>query len=195
MKKAPNFLVNAEVLGLNVKDAGIFAFGTTLAAANPFAGVAAMVGADAVKASVNAGKRGRRKADDSCGTIGDFFAGIGYAAVEATQSGAIRRGKSSQQQIDAFDWLIGVSANTGTYVAENKEKFGQAGGATAGMITGAAIAGPVGMVVGGIIGGATTGLAIRGITNKLNAHEEKRQLTQKETEQHVVKKAQLTLDY
>mmetsp|Transcript_53307 Transcript_53307/g.129538 ORF Transcript_53307/g.129538 Transcript_53307/m.129538 type:complete len:1051 (+) Transcript_53307:160-3312(+) len=194
LKKTPNFLINADVLGLNVKDAGLFAFGATLAAANPYAGVAAMVGADAVKASVNAGKRGRRKGDDARGTVGDFFMGIGYAAVEATQSGAIRRGKSSHQQQDAFDWLVGVSAGTGTYVAENKEKFGQAGGATAGMITGGAIAGPVGMVVGGIIGGATSGLAIRRITNKLKAQEEKDELRQKEAERHVVKKAQLTLD-
>jgi len=195
LEKTSNFLSNAEVLGLNVKDAGLFAFGASLVAVNPFVlGAAAMVGADAVKGSVNAAKRGRGKDDDATGTVGDFLTGIGYAAVEATQSGAIRRGKSSHQQLDAFDWLVGASAGTGTYVAENKEKFGQAGGATAGMITGGAIAGPVGMVVGGIIGGATSGLAIRRITNKLKAQEEKDELRQKEAERHVVKKAQLTLD-
>jgi hypothetical protein len=130
LSKSTDFLKNAEVLGLNVQNAGMFALGTTLAAANPFAGVAVMVGADAVKASVEAGKRARKAKEGAHGTIGDFFIGIGYAAVEATESGAIRRGKKAGQQLDPLDWMIGVSASTGQYLGDNKEKFGQAGGAS-----------------------------------------------------------------
>ena len=62
LAKAPEFISNAEVLGLNVLDLTASTWGNFLGLATPLGavtGVAAVVGVDAVKNAVNAGKRGR----------------------------------------------------------------------------------------------------------------------------------------
>jgi hypothetical protein len=157
------FIENAEVLGLNVEQAGTFGFATTLGWATPaapFIGLAAIVGVDSVKGAIEAGKRQRHADKLDKATASDFFRGIGYSAVEATERGKLRRG-SVDGRGNVLDWVVGSTENTGEYLNKNKDKIGGAGGATAGVVIGTLVGGPVGAIVGGIVGGASTGFAIK----------------------------------
>ena len=168
LSHSSGFLQNAEVLGLNVEQAGTFGLATTLGWATPaapFIGLAAIVGVDSVKGAIEAGKRQRHADKLDKATASDFFRGIGYSAVEATEKGKLRRG-SIDGRGNALDWVVGTTENTGEYLNQNKDKIGGAGGATAGVVIGTLVAGPVGAIVGGIFGGASTGYAIKTIDKR-----------------------------
>ena len=52
------------------------------------------------------------------------------------------------------DFSAGAVSATGEYVSQNSKRLAGAGGSAAGMIAGAAIAGPIGLVAGAMLGGA-----------------------------------------
>jgi len=178
LHRTPHFISNAELLGINVENAGAFSLGAVLFGVSgpigPFVGVAAVVGVDAVRGSIEAGKRSRnaKEGEQETHHLGDFFRGIGYSAVEATRQGKLRRGYGNGNDDDdtnhqdgnsniLFDWVVGASVNTSDYIGTNKETLGSAGGAGAGILVGTLLGGPVGAVIGGVVGGMTTGTAIR----------------------------------
>lgn len=198
LSRTPNFLQNAELLGINVKSAGVFGLGAHFIATpiGPFVGVAAVVGVDAVRASIEAGKRGRQASEDDYARVSDFFRGIGYSAVEATQLGKLRRGAEDRNG-NILDWMVGATANTSEYIGNNKDTLGSAGGAGVGVLVGTLLAGPVGAAVGGLVAGMTTGSAIRRIDQKIKTVLERReiQVEQKriEIEEKSLKPGQLAL--
>jgi len=116
LARVPDFISNAEVLGLNIIDnttglwatwAGIGTLGSTLGAG---AGVAAITGVDAVKGAIDAGKRRRNVSESADTKPGDFFRGLVQAAGEATKEGAAKRGKDGDGNI--IDWAVGATSNT-----------------------------------------------------------------------------------
>jgi len=176
LARTPNFLENAELLGVNVNKAGAFSLGATLGIASPigpFVGVAAVVGVDAVRGSIEAGKRSRSAKEGEAAKVGDFFRGIGYSAVEATRKGKLRRGGGDGKG-NVVDWMVGATVNTSNYIGKNKDALGSAGGAGAGVLVGTILGGPVGAVIGGVVGGMTTGTAIRQIDKRIKKVLKKR---------------------
>ena len=169
LSRTPGFLENAELLGINVKSAGAFSLGAhfIVSPIGPFVGVAAVVGVDAVRGSIEAGKRSRHAKEGEAARVGDFFRGVGYSAVEATRKGKLRRNIKSDRKGNLVDWMVGATVNTGDYIGKNKDTLGSAGGAGAGVIVGTILAGPVGAVIGGVVGGMTTGTAIRRIDKRI----------------------------
>ena len=179
LSQTPEFLQNAELLGINVKSAGAFSLGAHFIPSpiGPFVGVAAVVGVDAVRGSIEAGKRSRKAQEGEAARAGDFFRGIGYSAVEATRRGKLRRSGSLARKGNLLDWMVGATENTGEYIGKNKDTLGSAGGAGAGVLVGTLIAGPVGAVIGGVVGGMTTGTAIRRIDRRIKTILQKQEDT------------------
>jgi len=179
LSQTPEFLQNAELLGINVKSAGAFSLGAHFIPSpiGPFVGVAAVVGVDAVRGSIEAGKRSRKAQEGEAARAGDFFRGIGYSAVEATRRGKLRRSGSLARKGNLLDWMVGATENTSEYIGKNKDTLGSAGGAGAGVLVGTLIAGPVGAVIGGVVGGMTTGTAIRRIDRRIKTILEKKEDT------------------
>ncbi|CAB9503791.1 expressed unknown protein [Seminavis robusta] len=159
LKNFPGFITNSEVLGLSVVDMGLNTYGTYLGLATPFGaagGLAAIAAVDTVKGAVAAGKKARNADQEDKAQLTDVVRGIGYAAVDATKRGALRRGKKDSENLNVVDWVEGVTHDTTKYVDDNKARLGGAGGAGAGMLVGTLLGGPVGGIIGGILGGATT---------------------------------------
>jgi hypothetical protein len=122
---------------------------------------------------VEAGKRQRKALDGEQGNVIDFFRGLGYSVVEATEKGKLRRGEPDGRG-NLLDWVVGATVNTTDYIDENKDKLGAAGGGATGVIVGTLIGGPVGGVIGGIIGGVSAGTTIRQLDKRLKKKEEER---------------------
>ncbi len=192
LSKTPDFLQNAELLGINVKSAGAFSLGAHFIPSpiGPFVGVAAVVGVDAVRGSIEAGKRSRQAQEGEAARVTDFFRGIGYLAVEATQRGKLRRTGSIHRRGNILDWMVGATADTGEYIGKNKDTLGSAGGAGAGVLVGTILGGPVGAVIGGVVGGMTTGTAIRRIDRRIQAVLQNRE---QKIEEQKLKPGQLAL--
>jgi hypothetical protein len=191
LSRTKDFLQNAELLGINVNKAGAFSLATLGFATpiGPFVGVAAVVGVDAVRGSIEAGKRSRRAEEGEAAKAGDFFRGIGYSAVEATRKGKLRRGAKDGRG-NVVDWVVGATVNTGDYIGKNKDTLGSAGGAGAGILVGTILGGPIGAVIGGVLGGMTTGTAIRRIDKRIKKVIEKRET---KYEENKLKPGQLVL--
>jgi len=167
LSRVPNFVSNAEVLGINVMDSTAVTYGTWLGISSLGAGggVAAVAGVDAVKGAVAAGKRSR-KADESEGwRPGDLLRGVIYSAGEATKEGAIKRGKSHGKG-NVVDWAVGAAEGTAEYASENKSRLGGAAGGGGGFLIGLALGGPIGGVIGGVVAGATARKAIESYEDK-----------------------------
>lgn len=166
LAKAPEFISNAEVLGLNVLDSTASTWGNFLGLATPFGtvtGVAAVVGVDAVKNAVNAGKRGRGVSENDDYEASDIARGLFQAAKEATvRGGAEMRGKKDNEG-NVIDWAVGATTTTGEYVGENKTRLGGAAGGAGGFWVGMAVGGPVGAVIGGLAATAVTGKMLKTI--------------------------------
>ena len=165
LAKAPEFISNAEVLGLNVLDSTASTWGNFLGLATPFGavtGVAAVVGVDAVKNAVNAGKRGRGVSENDDYEASDIARGLFQAAKEATVRGAEMRGKKDNEG-NVIDWAVGATTTTGEYVGENKTRLGGAAGGAGGFWVGMAVGGPVGAVIGGLAATAVTGKTLKTI--------------------------------
>jgi hypothetical protein len=180
LARAPAFIRNVELLGLNVLDtasglsatyagAGSLAavFGSTLGSAlGAGAGVVVVTGFDAIKGAVDAGKRARKVDEDEASRPTDFFIGIVQAAKESTRDGASKRGKL-QGEGNVIDWTVGATVNTTEYVKKEKNKLGAAGAGGGGFLIGMAVGGPIGAVVGGLLASATTGAALKTIDRKM----------------------------
>ncbi len=79
---------------------------------------------------------------------------------ETTKAGAMaRRGDSSEHR--AGDFIVGASKSVGDYTSSNKSRLGGAAGSTIGMVAGAALLGPVGLVAGSIAGGMALSNALK----------------------------------
>lgn len=172
LSRVPNFVSNAEVLGINVVDSTAVTYGTWLGISSLGAGggVAAVAGVDAVKGAVAAGKRSR-KADESDGwKPGDLFRGIVYSAGEATKEGAIKRGKSDGKG-NVIDWAVGAADGTAQYAGDNKSKLGGAAAGGGGFLVGFALAGPIGGVLGGVVANATARKTIESFEEKGDSSE------------------------
>lgn len=169
LSRVPNFVSNAEVLGINVVDSTAVTYGTWLGISSLGAGggVAAVAGVDAVKGAVAAGKRSR-KADESEGwRPGDLLRGVIYSAGEATKEGAIKRGKSDGKG-NIIDWAVGATDGTAEYAGENISKLGGAAAGGGGFLVGFALGGPMGGVIGGVVANATTRKTIESFEEKGN---------------------------
>jgi len=165
LSRVPEFISNAEVLGLNVIDNTAATWGNFAGLATPFggfAGLAAVVGVDAVKNTVSAGKRGRGKSDGDNYHASDVARGLFQAAKEATHRGATMRGKKDDQG-NVIDWAVGATTTTTEYVGENKTRLGGAAAGGGGFIVGMALGGPVGAIIGGLVATAATGKTLETI--------------------------------
>lgn len=172
LSRVPNFVSNAEVLGINLVDSTAVTYGTWLGISSLGAGggVAAVAGVDAVKGAVAAGKRSR-KADESEGwRPGDLLRGVIYSAGEATKEGAIKRGKSHGKG-NVIDWALGAADGTAQYADENKSKLGGAAAGGGGFLVGFALGGPIGGIIGGVVANATTRKAIESFEEKSDISE------------------------
>ena len=176
LSNAPGVVTNANVLGFNVSDTAASYGGSVMvtgalsalgSAAAPVAGVLGMVGFDAVKNTINAGKRGRGVEDDDKRQLGDFVRGIGQLAKEAAQGGAVARGKSEDEQADAIDWALGATSDVTKYADENKARLGGAGVGAVGFGYGFLLGGPVGAVAGALIASQATSNAINAVDRRL----------------------------
>lgn len=67
------------------------------------------------------------------------------------------------------DFTVGSGKAAGRYASENRERLGGAGGASIGMIAGAALAGPIGLVAGSLLGSSAGQAAMRKSKNERNA--------------------------
>lgn len=163
LSRVPEFISNAEVLGLNVVDNTAATLGNFAGIAfGGFAGLAAVVGVDAVKNTVSAGKRGRGKGEGDDYHASDVARGLFQAAREATHRGAKMRGKKDVKG-NAIDWAVGATTTTSEYVGENKTRLGGAAAGGGGFIVGMALGGPVGAILGGLVATAATGKTLETI--------------------------------
>ena len=76
----------------------------------------------------------------------------------AANSGAEMRG---DKQYAVGDFTAGTSKAVGQYASENKERLGGAGGASIGMLAGAALLGPIGLVAGSLLGSSVGQASMR----------------------------------
>jgi len=165
LSRVPEFISNAEVLGLNVVDNTAATWGNFVGLATPFGGftgLAAVVGVDAVKNTVSAGKRGRGKSEGDNYEASDVARGLFQAAKEATHRGATIRGKKDNKG-NVIDWAVGATTTTTEYVGENKTRLGGAAAGGGGFIVGMALGGPIGAVIGGLVATAATGKTLETI--------------------------------
>jgi hypothetical protein len=165
LSKVPEFISNAEVLGLNVVDSTAATWANFAGLATPwggFTGLAAVVGVDAVKNTVNAGKRGRGVSEGDNYEASDVARGLFQAAKEATHRGATIRGKKDSEG-NLLDWAVGATTTTTEYVGENKTRLGGAAAGGGGFIIGMALGGPVGAIIGGLVATAATGKTLETI--------------------------------
>jgi hypothetical protein len=70
-----------------------------------------------------------------------------------------RRGDSSEHH--AGDFIVGASKSVSEYTSSNKSRLGGAAGSTLGMVAGAVLLGPVGLVAGSIAGGVALSNALK----------------------------------
>jgi len=165
LSRVPEFISNAEVLGLNVVDNTAATWGNFVGLATPFGGftgLAAVVGVDAVKNTVSAGKRGRGKSEGDNYEASDVARGLFQAAKEATHRGATMRGKKDNKG-NVIDWAVGATTTTTEYVGENKTRLGGAAAGGGGFFIGMALGGPVGAIIGGLVATAATGKTLETI--------------------------------
>ena len=146
ISRAPGFISNAEVLGINVVDSTASTYGAWLGlgALGAGGGLAAIAAVDSVKGAVAAGKRSRRVDEGDRWKPGDGIRGIIYSAGEATKSGALKRGNEGKKGNvvgGVTDFAVGVGSATGNYVGDNKSKLGAATGAGVGMLVGTMVGG------------------------------------------------------
>ena len=88
LAKAPEFISNAEVLGLNVLDSTASTWGNFLGLATPFGAVTG--GVDAVKNAVNAGKRGRGVSENDDYEASDIARGLFHPSCQGSNSSGCR---------------------------------------------------------------------------------------------------------
>eukprot|EP00550_Attheya_septentrionalis_P003930 CAMPEP_0198287928 /NCGR_PEP_ID=MMETSP1449-20131203/6599_1 /TAXON_ID=420275 /ORGANISM="Attheya septentrionalis, Strain CCMP2084" /LENGTH=1009 /DNA_ID=CAMNT_0043985999 /DNA_START=63 /DNA_END=3092 /DNA_ORIENTATION=+ len=177
LKSAPGVVTNASVIGFNLKDAAAnhagIVFGTGAlaglgSAAAPAAGVLGIIGFDAVKNTINAGKKKRGVEADDKMKVTDFFRGIGQVASDTQKSGAAHAGKGDADKANAIDWAVGATTEAAEYTNENKARLGGAGAGTAGFMYGMFLGGPVGAVAGAIIASKATSHTIEVVDQRLN---------------------------
>mmetsp|Transcript_1493 Transcript_1493/g.2467 ORF Transcript_1493/g.2467 Transcript_1493/m.2467 type:complete len:961 (-) Transcript_1493:336-3218(-) len=179
LSRVPEFISNAEVLGLNVVDNTAATWGNFVGLATPFGGftgLAAVVGVDAVKNTVSAGKRGRGKSEGDNYEASDVARGLFQAAKEATNRGATMRGKKDHKG-NVIDWAVGATTTTTEYVGENKTRLGGAAAGGGGFMVGMVLGGPVGAIIGGLVATAATGKTLETIDEHQKKKIEQPKLT------------------
>lgn len=148
--KVPGFISNADVLGINVVDHAASTYGTLLGQGlygtymGAIGGTAAIAAVDGVKGAIRAGKASRHEENGAAWQPGDIFRGVVYAAGQATQSGAIKRGRGGEKGNIAEvveNFVVGTTSGTKDYVGENKVKLGAATGGGFGAIAGTMVGG------------------------------------------------------
>ena len=173
LSRVPDFITNAEVLGLNIVDSTASTWGAFLGYTTPFmgplGGVAAIGAVDAVKGAIEKGKKSR-KADEGATTSAlDLFRGVVYAVDEANKHGASVRGKSTSRGAAPLNLAIGSLFGTGQYVSENRTRLGAAGLGGLAMVAGALVGGPLGAVVAGVATQAVSGKVLEGAEEHLRS--------------------------
>ena len=150
LSRVPGFISNADVLGINVVDHAASTYGTILGQgiygtyAGVMGGAAAIAAVDGVKGAIRAGKASRHEENGAAWRPGDIFRGVVYAAGQATQSGAISRGRGGDKGNIAEiveNFMVGTTLGTEEYVSANKVKLGGATGGGFGAIGGTLIGG------------------------------------------------------
>lgn len=155
LRHVPSIFGSMEVLGVNVVDMGAsnaarLAFRSDLNG-SVTGSVSGLVAVDSIRGAVASGKKARGVSSGDRYHFGDFTRGSIRALSETAKAGAaIRRGNSSSYQVG--DFSTGASTSASTYVGENRERFGAAGGSSIGMAVGAVALGPIGLIAGSILG-------------------------------------------
>ncbi|CAB9496737.1 expressed unknown protein [Seminavis robusta] len=164
LDRVPAMITNAAFLGENVSEMTAKTAGRVLLAASTATGSAAgsvvgLAAIDGIRGSVTAGKESRGAQTGEGYKFGDFSRGAIHSIRQAATSGAqTRRGESESYSVG--DFTVGASKGAVKYASQNKSRLGAAGGSGAGMIIGAAVAGPLGLVAGSIIGSKFGGAAL-----------------------------------
>jgi hypothetical protein len=107
------------------------------------------------------GKESRGGSSSDKYQFGDFTRGVVSSVKSAAKSGAEMRGDSEYM---VGDVTAGAIKGAGSYAVENRCRLAGAGGSAYGMVAGAALLGPVGLVAGSLIGGAAAKSGMETIT-------------------------------
>lgn len=140
VSRVPEFLTNAEILGLNVFDTGFSVLGSAI----PFSDIALIGARDTVRKVIENGKKSRQ-VDSSASTHPfDIFRGLIYSVEATSKEGASTTGLDDESVPNPVNLTVGTAVSTGRYVYDNKTKLA------------AAVLGGSAAVVGGMFGGPGT---------------------------------------
>ena len=138
--RVPDFIPNAEVLGLNVVDS----------TATMWGGVAVVAVVDGIKATFAAGKKDRHADEGASWRPFDFTRGAIHILKRCEDKGGTIRGKQDGDHAPIFDFAVGASVDTGKYVHKNKDKLAVATAGGVGYVVGMGLGGPVGSILLGV---------------------------------------------
>ena len=62
------------------------------------------------------------------------------------------------------DLAVGTATAAGEYASDNRERLASVGGSAMGMVAGAALLGPVGILAGGLLGGSAGKSSVKALT-------------------------------
>ncbi|KAG7355265.1 hypothetical protein IV203_004621 [Nitzschia inconspicua] len=149
LRRVPAFLAKGNVLGANLGDsaastAGMIALGASSSIASAGAGVAGILAYDGVVGAIKSGKQARGVSEHEKYQFGDITRG----SIRAM--GSVRQGGAGVMTSSAKE-----------YANENSSRLGSAAGSTVGLIAGAALLGPVGLVAGAVVGARAGANAFR----------------------------------
>ncbi|KAG7359304.1 hypothetical protein IV203_015893 [Nitzschia inconspicua] len=149
LRRVPAFLAKGNVLGANLGDsaastAGMIALGASSSIASAGAGVAGILAYDGVVGAIKSGKQARGVSEHEKYQFGDITRG----SIRAM--GSVRQGGAGVMTSSAKE-----------YANENSSRLGSAAGSTVGLIAGATLLGPVGLVAGAVVGARAGATAFR----------------------------------
>jgi hypothetical protein len=133
-KRIPYLLTKSDVLGVNVGDSVGMVFARTAMQSSVVGSVIGIGARDAVGGAISSGKQSRGAAETEKYQFGDLSRGIAASVGAAANN------------------PVAAAGATAEYTSKNRERLGGAAGTGAGMIVGAAIAGPIGMIAVSFIG-------------------------------------------
>jgi len=145
--RVPDFIPNAEVLGLNVVDSTATALGGLFL---PCGGVALVAGVDGIKATFAAGKKHRHAEEGASYRPLDFIRGAIHNLKRCEDHGAAIRGEHDGNHKAIFDFAAGAAVDTEKYVRKNKDKLAVATAGGVGYCVGMGLGGPVGSILLGV---------------------------------------------
>jgi len=134
-RRAPYLLIaKTNVAGVNVADSASMIAGKVVTSTSVIGATVGVVSRDMVGSALTQGKESRGASATDKYQFGDFSRGV----VSSLSSSSV----------------TGAASTAGSYASENRVRLAGATGSAAGMVAGAALLGPVGLVAGSVLGGS-----------------------------------------